>query len=154
MLKMTVRLQARLWQKLLHSKCDQDPYQDLGPRKSPRQQAGPTNPPPPPPREGAMSGLANMKHKLAEIYQERDKFINSQHKIKDDVSERTESFTKISGNMVNLRKDLSDLSESFGRKMKELKGVMASLINSRPAPTMGSPKRKKGKSSVTENGLS
>jgi hypothetical protein len=74
-----------------------------------------------PPSEGAMSGLANMKRKLAEIDKEWDKFINSQHKIKDDVSEMTDSFTKMSGGMVNLRKDVSDLSERVGRQMKELK---------------------------------
>jgi predicted nuclease with TOPRIM domain len=63
-----------------------------------------------------MSGLANMKRKLAEIDKEREKFINSQHKIKDDASEMTDSFTKMSGDMVNLRKVFSDLSESVGRK--------------------------------------
>jgi predicted nucleic acid-binding Zn-ribbon protein len=68
-----------------------------------------------------MSCLATMKHKLAEIYKEREKFIYSQQKIKDDVSEMTDSFTKMSGDMVNLRKDLSDLSESVGRQMQELK---------------------------------
>jgi hypothetical protein len=60
----------------------------------------------PPPSEGAMSGLANMKRKLAETDKEREKIINSQHKIKDDVSEITDSFTKMSCDMVNLRKDL------------------------------------------------
>jgi hypothetical protein len=109
------------------------------------------SPPPPPPREGAMSGLANMKRKIAEIDQEREKFINIQKKIKDDVSEMTDSFMKMSDGKFNLRKDLMDLSESFGRHMKELKGVMALLINSRPSPTRVSPKYKKGKSSRTEN---
>jgi hypothetical protein len=101
-----------------------------------------------------MSGLANMKRKLAEIDKEREKFINSQQKIKDDVSEMTDSFTKMSGDMVNLRKDLSDLSESVGRQIIELKEMMSLLINSRLNPTRGSPKRKKGKSSGTEQGSS
>jgi hypothetical protein len=61
-----------------------------------------------------MSGLANVKHKLAEIDKEREKFIASQQKIKDDVSEMTDSFNKMSGDMVNLRKDLSDPSETVG----------------------------------------
>jgi hypothetical protein len=65
-----------------------------------------------------MSGLAIMKHKLADIDNEREKFINSQQKIKDGVSEITYSFTKMSGDMVNLRKDLSYLSESVGGQMK------------------------------------
>jgi hypothetical protein len=82
-----------------------------GPQVSPTQQDGPASLP----SEGAMSGLANMKRKLAEIDKEREKLINSQQKIKDDVSEMTDSFTKMSGDMVNLRKDLSDLSESVGR---------------------------------------
>jgi DNA anti-recombination protein RmuC len=101
-----------------------------------------------------MSGISNMKRKLAEIDKEREKFINSQQKIKDDVSEMTDSFTKMSGDMVNLRKDLSDMSESVGRQMKELKKIMPSLINSKLIPTRGSPKRKKGKSSGTEHGSS
>jgi hypothetical protein len=42
----------------------------------------------------------------------------SQQKIKDNVSEMTDSFTKTSGDMVNLQKDLSNLSESVGRQMK------------------------------------
>jgi hypothetical protein len=60
----------------------------------------------------------------------------------------------MSGDMVNQQKYLTDLSESFSRKMKELKGTMASLINSRPAPTRGLPKRKKVRSNGTENGSS
>jgi predicted nucleic acid-binding Zn-ribbon protein len=63
-----------------------------------------------------MSGLANVKRKLVEIDKEREKIIFSQQKIKDDVSEMTDSFTKMSGDMVNLRKELSDLSESVGDK--------------------------------------
>jgi hypothetical protein len=66
----------------------------------------------------------------------------------------TDSFTKTSGDMVNLRKDLSDLSESVGRQMKELKEMMSSLINSRLNPTRRSPKRKNGKYSGTEHGSS
>jgi hypothetical protein len=66
----------------------------------------------------------------------------------------TDSFTKMSGDMVNLRKDLSDLSKSVGRRMQELKETMSSLINSRLVPTRGSPNRKKGKSSGTEHGSS
>jgi hypothetical protein len=61
-----------------------------------------------------MSFLANMKRKLAEIYKDQEKFINIQQKIKDNVSEMTDSFTKMSGDMVNLRKYLSDLSKSVG----------------------------------------
>jgi hypothetical protein len=57
----------------------------------------------------------------------------------------TDSFKKMIGDMVNLRKDLSDLSESVGRQMKELKEMMSFLINS---------KRKNGKSSGTEHGSS
>jgi hypothetical protein len=64
----------------------------------------------------------------------------------------TDSFTKMSGDMVNLRKDLSDLSESVGRQMKELKEMTSSLINNRTIPSRGSPKRKKGKFSGTEHG--
>jgi hypothetical protein len=101
-----------------------------------------------------MSGLSTMKRKLAEIEKERKKIIYSQQKIKDDVSEITGSFTKMSGDMVNLGKDLSDLSESVGRQMQELKEMMSSIINIRLIPTRGSPKRKKGKSSGTEDGLS
>jgi hypothetical protein len=101
-----------------------------------------------------MSGLANVKRKLSEIDKEREKNIFSQQKIKDDVSEMTDSFTKMSGDMVNLRKDLSDLSESVGRQMKELKEMTSSLINNRTFTSRGSPKRKKGKSSGTEHGSS
>jgi hypothetical protein len=62
-----------------------------------------------------MSSLANVKRKLAEIDKEREKNILSQQKIMDDVSEMTDSLTKMSGDMVNLRKDLSHSSESVGR---------------------------------------
>jgi hypothetical protein len=112
---------------------------------NPTQQTGPASPL----SEGAMSGLATMKRKLAEIDKEREHFIYSQQKIKDDVSEITESFTKMSGDMVNLRKDLS---ESDGQQMQELKEMMSSLIKSRLIPTRGSPKRKNVKSSGTEHG--
>jgi hypothetical protein len=66
----------------------------------------------------------------------------------------TDSFTKMSGDMVKLRKDLSDLSESVGRKMKGLKEMMSSLLNNSTLPSRGSSKRKKGKSSGTEHGSS
>jgi hypothetical protein len=56
--------------------------------------------------------------------------------------------------MVNLRKDLSDMSESVGRQMKELKVMISSLINNSTLPSIGLSKRKKGKSSGTEHGLS
>jgi hypothetical protein len=78
----------------------------------------------------------------------------SEQKIKDNVSDMTDSFTNMSGDMVNLREYLSDLSESVGLQMKELKEMMSSYINSRTIPSRGSPKRKKGKSSGTEHGSS
>jgi hypothetical protein len=71
--------------------------------------------------------------------------------IKDDVREMTDSFTKMSGDMLDLRKYVSDLSESVGRQMKELKEMMSSLINSSTRPSIGSSKSKKGKSSGTEH---
>jgi hypothetical protein len=93
------------------------PVPSPGSQGSTTQQADLTSPP----SEGSMSGLANTKRKLAEIDKEWEKFINSQQKIKDYVSEMTDSFTSTSGVMVNLQKDFSDLSESVGRQMKELK---------------------------------
>jgi Sec-independent protein translocase protein TatA len=60
----------------------------------------------------------------------------------------------MSGDMVNLRKDLSDLSENVGRQMKELKEMMSSLLNNSTLPLRGSSKRKNGKSSGTEHGSS
>jgi hypothetical protein len=91
----------------------QKPAPGPGPQVIPTQQTGPDSPS----SEGAMSGLANVKRKLAEIYKEREKIIFSKQKMKDDVSEMTDSFTKMSGDMVNLQKDLSDLSESVGRQI-------------------------------------
>jgi hypothetical protein len=88
-----------------------------GSQVNPTQQTGPASPP----SEGAMSGLATMKYKLAEIEKEREKNIHSRQKIKDNISEMTDSFTKMSRDMVNLRKYLSDLSKSVGRQMQGLK---------------------------------
>jgi hypothetical protein len=85
-----------------------------GAQVSPTQQTGAAGPS----SEVDKYDLANVKRKLAEINKEREKFIFSQQKIKDDVSEINDSLTKMSGDMVNLRKDLSDLSESVGRQMK------------------------------------
>jgi predicted nucleic acid-binding Zn-ribbon protein len=101
-----------------------------------------------------MSGLAKVRRKLSEIDKESKKIIFSQQKIKDDVSEMTDSFTNMSGDMVNLRKDLSDMSESVGRQMKELKEMMSSLLNNSMLPSRGLSKRKKAKSSGTEHGSS
>jgi hypothetical protein len=88
---------------------------------SPTQQTGPAIPS----SEGTISGLANVKRKLTDRDKARKKFIFSQQKIKDDMSEMTDLFTNMSGNMVNLRKYVSDLSESVGQKMKELKEMMS-----------------------------
>jgi hypothetical protein len=126
------------------------PAPSPGPQVSPDQQASPVSIS----SEGAMSGIANMRRKLAEIDKEREKIIVCQQKKKDDVSEMTDSFTKMSGDMVDLRKDLSDQSESVGRKMKELKEMMSLLINSSTLPLRGWSKRKKGKFSGTEHGSS
>jgi hypothetical protein len=92
----------------------QTPAPSPGPQVSPTQQPSPASTS----SEGAMSDLANVKRKFAEKDKERENFIFSQQKIKDDVSEMMYSFTKMSGDMVNLRKDLSDLSDSVGRQMK------------------------------------
>jgi hypothetical protein len=128
----------------------QKPAPSPGPQVSPTQQPSPSSTS----SEGAMSDLANVKRKLAEKDKERKKIIFSQQKIKDDVSEMTDSFTKMSGDMVNLRKDLSDLSESVGRQMKELNEMMSLLLNNSTLPSRGSSKRKKDKSSGTEHGSS
>jgi hypothetical protein len=63
-----------------------------GPQVSLTQKTSPASPS----SEGAISGIANMKRKLAEIDKERETIIFSQQKIKDDVSEMTDSFTKMS----------------------------------------------------------
>jgi hypothetical protein len=89
----------------------QKPAPSPGPQVSPTQQPSPSS-------ECAMSGLANMKRKIADIEKEREKNVFSQHKRKEDMSKMTDSFTKMSGDMVNLKKNLSDLSESVGRQMK------------------------------------
>jgi hypothetical protein len=94
------------------------PSPSPGPQVSPAQQAIPVSLS----SKGAMSGLANVKRKLAEIYNEREKCVVSQKKIKDDVREMTDYFTKMSCNMVNLRKDLSDLSESVRQKNERTQG--------------------------------
>jgi hypothetical protein len=101
-----------------------------------------------------MTSLATMKCKLADIDKERETYIYSQNKIKDNVSEMTDSFTKMSGDMANLRKYLSDSSESVGLQMQKLKEMMSSFINSRLIPTRGPPKWKKWNSSGTEHGSS
>jgi hypothetical protein len=128
----------------------QKPAPIPGPQVSPTQQTGPSSPS----SKGAMSGLAKVKRKLAEIDKERQKKSFSQQKIKDDVSEMTDLLTKTSSDMVKLRKDLSNLSESVGRKMKELKKMISSLTNSKTIPSRGLPKRKEGKYSGTEHGSS
>jgi hypothetical protein len=126
--------------KIATQQTTQKPAPSPGPQVSPTQQPSPASPS----SEGAMSRLANVKRKLAEIDKERGKIIFSQQKIKDNVSEMTDLFTKMSGDMVNLRKDLSDLGESVGRQMKELKEMMSSLINNSTLPSRGSSKRKRG----------
>jgi hypothetical protein len=138
-MKMKVMLPVRLLPKPRLNTQHKNPRQVLGPKSArlsrPAQPAHPAK---------ALSGLANVKRKLAEIDKEREKNIFSQQKIKDDVSEMTDLFTKMSGDMVNLRKDLSDLSESVGRQMKELKEIMSSLINSRTIPSRDCQKGKRG----------
>jgi hypothetical protein len=139
-MKMTGMSRVQLLKKQRLNTQNKNPRQVMGPKLARIQQTGPASPS----SEGAVSGLANVKLKLAEIYKERGKSIFSQQKIKEDVSEMTDSFTKMSGDMVNLRKYLSDSSESVGRQMKELKEMMSSLINSRTIPSRGSPKGKRG----------
>jgi hypothetical protein len=85
-----------------------------------------------------------VKRKLSEIDKEREKNIFSEQNIEQDMSEMTDSFTKMSGDMVNLRKDLSDLSESVGRQMQQLKEMMSSLLNNSTLPSRGLSKRERG----------
>jgi hypothetical protein len=44
------------------------------------------------------------------------------------MSKMTDSFTKMSGDMVILRKDFSDLSENVSQQIKELKEMIPDLF--------------------------
>jgi hypothetical protein len=50
----------------------------------------------------------------------------------------------MSGDMVNLRKDLSDLSESVGRQIKQLKEMMSSFLTAEKFPREAREKGKRG----------
>jgi hypothetical protein len=84
-MKIIVMSRVRLWSKSRLNTQNQEPYQVLDPKLAHLSR------PAHPSSEGAMSGLANVKRKLAEIDKERKKIIFSQQKIKDDVIEMIHS---------------------------------------------------------------
>jgi hypothetical protein len=61
-------------------------------------------------QEGAVSGLSNLKLKLAEIDKERELYKIEQTKMEDEISTVTNYLSKLGDQMVQMRQDMTALS--------------------------------------------
>jgi hypothetical protein len=86
--------------------------------------------------------MQQLKHKLAEIDQERSQFKTQQQKVEDEVSTLTQTMTKMGNNILNIRQDMVKLNQQLHEITMMLKQNIgqAGKISE---PTIKSPPRKR-----------
>jgi chromosome segregation ATPase len=74
--------------------------------------------------EGAISGLSNLKRKLAEIDKERELYKIEQTKMEDEISTVTNSLSKVVYQMIQMRQDMTELSGNMRAELSEMKNII------------------------------
>jgi hypothetical protein len=90
---------------------------------------------------GAITGLSNLKNKMAAIDLQRVAFKVDQVSLKEEVSTVTSSLENMAGDIIAVRKDMTNMSARFRSDIADLK----QLIFNMPANKRG---RKQSKSSA------
>jgi hypothetical protein len=100
------------------------------------------------PREGAASGLSNLKKHLSEIEKERLAFKAEKIALDDEVSSLTKSVSKMSEEMLEIRRDLTELGSSLKKQLSHLKELI--VANMKSSTTPSSPNRNKRQKKLRE----
>jgi chromosome segregation ATPase len=93
--------------------------------------------------EGAISGLSNLKRKLAEIDKEREIYKIEQTKMEDEISTVTNSLSKLGDQMIQMRQDMTALSGNMRAELAEMKNILLGMNKKTASPRRKTHRRKK-----------
>jgi hypothetical protein len=85
-------------------------------------------------QEGAISGLSNLKRKLAEIDKERELYKIEQTKTEDEISTVTNSLSKLGDKMIQIRQDMTALSGNMRAELSEMKNILLGMNKKTSSP--------------------
>jgi hypothetical protein len=85
-------------------------------------------------RPGAITGLSNLKRKVAAIAIEREAFKVDQASLKEEFSMMTSSFEKMADNIIAVRQDMTNMNARFRSDIADLKQLMINYSHSRNPP--------------------
>jgi septal ring factor EnvC (AmiA/AmiB activator) len=83
--------------------------------------------------EGAISGLSNLKRKLAEIDKERELYKIEQTKMEDEISTVKKSLSKLGDQMIQMRQDMTAFSGNMRVELAETKNILLGMNNEKKA---------------------
>jgi hypothetical protein len=81
--------------------------------------------------KGAISGLSNLKRKLAEKDNEGELYKIEQTKMEDEISTVTNSLSKLGDQMINLRQEMMAFSGNTRAEFIEMKNILLGMNNKR-----------------------
>jgi hypothetical protein len=76
---------------------------------------------------GAITGLSNLKRKMAAIDLEREAFKFDQASIKEEVSTMTSSLEKMADDIIAVRQDMTNTSARFRSDVADLKQLILTM---------------------------
>jgi hypothetical protein len=74
-----------------------------------------------------ISGLSNLKRKMEEIYRERAAFKIDQSKLEEEVSTVACSPTKLTEDILGIRRDMTKISTSLLSEIAEIKNLILNM---------------------------
>jgi hypothetical protein len=93
--------------------------------------------------EGAISGLSNLKRKLAEIDKEQELYKVEQTKMEDEISTLTNSLSKLGDQMIQMRQDMPALSGNMQAELAEMKIILLGMNKNTASPRQKNHRRTK-----------
>jgi hypothetical protein len=100
-------------------------------------------------QEGAISGLSNLKRKLAEIDKERELYKIEQTKMEDEISTVTNSLSKLGDQMIHMRQDMTALSGNMRAELSEMKNILLGMNKNTSPPRRKTHRRTKDSESAS-----
>jgi hypothetical protein len=76
---------------------------------------------------GAITGLGNLKRKMAAIDLEREAFKFDQESLKEEVSKMTSSLEKMADDIIAVRQDMTHMSARFRSDIADLKQLILNM---------------------------
>jgi hypothetical protein len=76
---------------------------------------------------GAITGLSNLKIKMAAIDLEREAFKVDQSSLKEEVSTMTSSLEKMADDIIEVRQDMTNMSARFRFNIEDLKQLILNM---------------------------